>query len=134
MKASLSTTSTPRLVVDGTDEHGSFAGDGRNPPFVIFDVEQQCNVAGPFNHRKHAEQACKFMIAGHYAQLDDAQVQAFNKGRLSRAQRWLAKRHFAGEHSLFCDDQANEHFGLPTRGLGYRIWRMRVYCSGFLRG
>jgi hypothetical protein len=37
------------LVIDGTAEDGTYQGDGMDAPFVIFNVAQQRNVAGPFN-------------------------------------------------------------------------------------
>ncbi|MGG2044854.1 hypothetical protein [Burkholderia gladioli] len=37
------------LVIDGTAEDGTYQGDGTEAPFVIFNVAQQRNVAGPFD-------------------------------------------------------------------------------------
>jgi hypothetical protein len=50
-----------RLVVDGTDEYGNYAGDAQNAPFVVFDIERQENIAGPFPTRERAEQALEFI-------------------------------------------------------------------------
>lgn len=40
-----------RYVIDGTDQYGNYAGDATRPPFVVFDIEGQRNVAGPFRFR-----------------------------------------------------------------------------------
>lgn len=48
-----------------------------------------------------------------------------------RRPSWLARRLESAEYDLFCDDQANDHYGTPTTGLGYRIWRVRVFLRGF---
>ncbi|CAE6795401.1 hypothetical protein R70006_05049 [Paraburkholderia domus] len=45
------------LVVDGTDEFGNYAGDANKPHFVVFDIDQQRKIAGPFGVRAEAEQA-----------------------------------------------------------------------------
>ena len=47
---------------------------------------------------------------------------------------FLARCHESGLCALFCDDQANEHFGIPTKGVAFRFWRVRVYLSGFVQG
>ena len=46
---------------------------------------------------------------------------------------WIARRHELALYDLFCDDQANEHYGTPTQGLAYRFWRIRVYLRGFFQ-
>ena len=58
------------LVVDGMDEYGAFAGDGNEAPFVIFDVEQQQNIAGPFESRELAEAQRLSILAGEPAKLN----------------------------------------------------------------
>jgi len=58
------------LVVDGTDEFGNFAGDAQSAPFVIFDVERQENIAGPFDSRELAEQRRMAILAGEPPVLD----------------------------------------------------------------
>jgi hypothetical protein len=59
------------LVVDGHSEtDGVFAGDGTLPPFVVFDVDQQQNIAGPFNTRSEAENHRLEILAGAEPRLD----------------------------------------------------------------
>ncbi|MGG5541928.1 hypothetical protein P4G95_09005 [Burkholderia vietnamiensis] len=45
------------LVIDGTAEDGTYQGDGEDAPFVIFNVAQQRNVAGPFGSMDDAQLA-----------------------------------------------------------------------------
>ncbi|KGD55414.1 hypothetical protein DP49_961 [Burkholderia pseudomallei] len=45
------------LVIDGTAEDGTYQGDGMDAPFVIFNVPQQRNVAGPFDSMADAQAA-----------------------------------------------------------------------------
>lgn len=58
------------LVIDGTDEAGLFAGDGKYPPFVVFDVKKQENIAGPFGTRQAAERNRADILSGQPATLD----------------------------------------------------------------
>ena len=44
---------------------------------------------------------------------------------------WFARRIESAHYELFCDDQANEHYGVPTSGFSYRVWRVRVFFRGF---
>lgn len=37
------------LVIDGTAEDGTYQGDAESPPFAVFNVDRQENVAGPFD-------------------------------------------------------------------------------------
>ena len=51
------TAKTRFLVVDGMDaphKDGNYVGDGAYPPFMVFDVDAQQNIAGPFDDRKSA--------------------------------------------------------------------------------
>lgn len=59
-----------RLVVDGTDEFGAFAGDAQNAPFVVFDVDLQENIAGPFATRAGADLCVAFIKRGGIPSLD----------------------------------------------------------------
>lgn len=63
---------TANLEVDGLDEEGSFAGDGQRAPFVVFDVDRQKNIAGPFIAREQAEQHRLEILAGHAPRLNAA--------------------------------------------------------------
>jgi hypothetical protein len=36
------------INIDGSDDYGCYAGDATKGPYVLFDQEQQRNVAGPF--------------------------------------------------------------------------------------
>jgi hypothetical protein len=59
------------LVVDGTDAaSGHFLGDGELPPFVVFDVDAQQNIAGPFHTRAAAESHLLEILAGAEPWLD----------------------------------------------------------------
>lgn len=59
------TPAKPRiLVVDGCDEQGLFSGDGKNAPFVVFDVDQQENIAGPFITRELGEDHRQHILRG----------------------------------------------------------------------
>jgi hypothetical protein len=53
---------TRRLVVDGVFEDGTFQGDGQDPPFVIFDVDNQRNLPGEYPTRQRAEAAMTEML------------------------------------------------------------------------
>lgn len=64
------TISERHLVVDGLDEAGCFAGDGERAPFVVFDVDAQGNIAGPFASRDLAEKHRDEILAGHEPRLD----------------------------------------------------------------
>jgi hypothetical protein len=53
----------PRLCVDGCEfppdadgeNDSAYVGDGRYPPFVVFDIEQQQNLPGEYATREAAE-------------------------------------------------------------------------------
>ena len=50
---------TRRFVVDGTvPEDGAYQGDGQQAPFVVFDIDGQDNVAGPYRFRWQARLSC----------------------------------------------------------------------------
>lgn len=51
-----------RYVIDGTDEYGNYAGDAKRGPFVVFDIEAQENVAGPFPFRWMAAMALRLLF------------------------------------------------------------------------
>jgi hypothetical protein len=59
-----------RLVVDGTDQYGTFAGDAQSAPFVVFDVDLQENIAGPFASRAAATMAMARIKRGATPSLD----------------------------------------------------------------
>lgn len=59
-----------QLVVDGTDQYGHFAGDGDQPPFAVFDVALQDNIAGPYTSREAAEAARQAILKGEPARFD----------------------------------------------------------------
>lgn len=59
------------LLVDGTDAvSGFFMGDGELPPFVVFDVDAQENIAGPFHTRAATESHRLEILAGAKPRLD----------------------------------------------------------------
>ncbi|WP_139223001.1 hypothetical protein [Paracidovorax wautersii] len=58
------------LVVDGLDEAACFAGDGERAPFVVFDVDRQENIAGPFASRDLAAVHRQEILDGHAPRLD----------------------------------------------------------------
>lgn len=60
------------LVVDGLDECLCFAEDAERAPFVIFDVDLQSNIAGPFSTREQADQHRLEILSGHEPRLDQA--------------------------------------------------------------
>ncbi|KVV40959.1 hypothetical protein WT27_13635 [Burkholderia territorii] len=68
--------SARNLVVDGTDECGNFAGDGERAPFVVFDVDRQANIAGPFDTREHGETARVAILSGASPIMDCSALQA----------------------------------------------------------
>lgn len=43
----------------------------------------------------------------------------------------LKRRHLDGLQLLDMDILASAHYGEPTTGVMYRLWRLRVYCRGF---
>ncbi|WP_454735389.1 hypothetical protein [Cupriavidus necator] len=53
------------LVIDGTDEYGNYDGAATRGPWVVFDVEAQCNVAGPYPFRWMAT-----LMRGYLVQLN----------------------------------------------------------------
>ena len=53
---------TRNLVVDGVAEDDTYQGDGKNPPFVIFDVDAQRNLPGEYPTRERAEAARRQML------------------------------------------------------------------------
>jgi len=64
------------LVVDGTDDGGNLAGDGEKYPFVVFDIDAQENIAGPFKTRADGETAREAILAGAAPVLDSAALLA----------------------------------------------------------
>ncbi|MCK9987746.1 MAG: hypothetical protein AzoDbin1_04218 [Azoarcus sp.] len=46
----------------------------------------------------------------------------------------LRRRHARGLYSLTCDIEASQHYGIAEHEPGMRVWRLRCYASGFLRG
>lgn len=73
-----------KLVVDGTDEYGNFAGDATEPPFVVFDIDKQENIAGPFPTRAEAESARDSILAGGPAHIDAEALLAYQALRAAR--------------------------------------------------
>lgn len=68
------------LVVDGMDgphQDGNFAGDGAYPPFVVFDVDAQQNIAGPFDDRKSADDHRLAILRGEPALLNPDALWAY---------------------------------------------------------
>lgn len=60
------------LAVDGTDAiSGLFEGDGELPPFVVFDVDAQEIIAGPFRSREEAEAHRQEILSGILPRLDE---------------------------------------------------------------
>lgn len=115
------------LVVDGTDQHGNFAGDGENAPFVVFDVERQENIAGPFGTRQDGEKARSAILAGAPPMLDSGALLAYQSHDRKRPEvtvrdaaqallkafggdtpSWLREEAVALENALACEAGANE--------------------------
>ncbi|WP_425953219.1 LPD11 domain-containing protein [Ralstonia pseudosolanacearum] len=73
------------LVVDGLDESGNFAGDGEKAPFVVFDADDQQNIAGPFVTRAEGEKARTEILVGATpvlnSQVLDRYLQARDEGQ-----------------------------------------------------
>jgi hypothetical protein len=66
------------MVVDGTDSvSGLFMGDGELPPFVVFDVDAQENIAGPFHTRAAADSHRLEILAGVEPWLDGPALAAW---------------------------------------------------------
>lgn len=66
------------LIVDGTDAtSGHFMGDGELPPFVVFDVDAQENIAGPFHTRVAAESHRLGILVGNKPRLDGPALSAW---------------------------------------------------------
>lgn len=58
----------PRHIVDGhetANEESPFMGDGKFPPFVIFDVDEQRNLFGAYQTREDAEKVAAVLNGGH---------------------------------------------------------------------
>lgn len=77
------------LVVDGTEEYGNFAGDGAYAPFVVFDVDAQTNIAGPYCTRREAEWGLSRIRNGEEPALDVDLLRAFVLDRESP--RWPSR-------------------------------------------
>ena len=67
-----------RFVVDGINENDGcqFSADGESAPFVVFDIEKQENVAGPFLTRSDADRALSDIEQGVPPSLDSAALGA----------------------------------------------------------
>lgn len=66
------------LVVDGhSPENGCFTGDGQTAPFVVFDVDQQKIIAGPFHFRYNANIHKESILAGMDAWFDPVMLDAW---------------------------------------------------------
>lgn len=50
------------LVIDGTADDGTYQGDANKPPFVVFNVDKQTNVAGPFYSMRRAKAALAKLV------------------------------------------------------------------------
>ncbi|ERJ38656.1 hypothetical protein L810_6873 [Burkholderia sp. AU4i] len=122
-----SVTAQTSLVVDGTDEHGNFAGDGVNAPFVVFDVDRQENIAGPFGTRQDGEKARSAILAGAHPMMDSGALLAYQSHDRKRPEvtvrdaaqallkafggdtpSWLREEAVALENALACEAGANE--------------------------
>lgn len=68
----MNTADDRKFVVDGVDRSGNFSGDGEFPPFVVFDVDRQENIAGPFATRHEGESARLSILAGDRPVIDKA--------------------------------------------------------------
>lgn len=66
----LERSNSTQFAVDGIDESGNFAGDGQNPPFVIFHIQAQINFAGPYASRSDAMNALNDYLEGYEVSLD----------------------------------------------------------------
>jgi hypothetical protein len=86
------------LAVDGTDEFGNYAGDGKNAPFVVFDINRQENIAGPFSTRRKADAARTDILNGAKPRLDVQELMAYQKGN---AQQRMSP-HKRDADSLYC--------------------------------
>lgn len=52
------------LVIDGTAEDGTYQGDADAPPFVVFNVDRQQVVAGPFETMSEARESLRLESGG----------------------------------------------------------------------
>lgn len=50
------------LVIDGTDKYGSYARDATNPPFAVFNIKTQKNVAYQLWTRELAETVMRGLL------------------------------------------------------------------------
>lgn len=64
------------LYVDGHTHKngGTFQGDGRYPPFVVFDADKQENIAGPFDTRAEANKHLKEILRGGKPKFDEKKL------------------------------------------------------------
>lgn len=66
---------TRELYVEGhSEETGLFDTDGQLPPFVVFDADQQMNIAGPFDTRAEAEEHHRHILAGGKPKMDSKKL------------------------------------------------------------
>lgn len=73
-----------QLAVDGTDQYGNFDGTAEEAPFVVFDIDKQENIAGPFPTRAEAESARNSILAGGVAHIDAEALLAYQSLRAAR--------------------------------------------------
>lgn len=73
-----------QLAVDGTDQHGNFDGTAEEAPFVVFDIDKQENIAGPFPTRAEAESARNSILEGGAAHIDAEALLAYQSLRAAR--------------------------------------------------
>lgn len=86
-------------------------------------------------HEEFVAQAC--LIGAPFVAVGAWQLtrMCFRPGvhRLARGLRGFVLRHHEeGLVHLAMDDMANDHYGLPTVGFAYRLWRCRVYLHAVL--
>ena len=76
------------LVVDAVDDGGCFAGDGKEAPFVIFDV--QSIIAGPYDSRAEAETEMSLVLDGGLPALNKKALDAMIAALDNKTERLLS--------------------------------------------
>lgn len=152
-QSSKSVVTPKNLVVDGTGPCGNFAGDGENAPFVVFDVDRQENIAGPFDTRDAGEKARAAILEGAVPMLDVAALQSHlnpDENPLTNASREIrlavhdivitvySQGGGAIESSLHDDDESPEAKaaldGLESMMLAHAVAGIDVSLPAYLEG
>lgn len=93
------------LVLDGTDEYGNYAGDENRPPFAVFDVTLQRNVAGPFPTMAEAHGALAVHAASKALEAHQNALGIEGDPSIQVWQLLLSLQEYCAVHGVGLDEQ-----------------------------